>query len=99
MLCTSFVQGVLRQALLTRFVRQTLCQWCAADLETRRHSDISLKKISQTVRDDGGKAEQDKKSAQLPLSFMQYKVNGNWYSLLIGIFFFSFHPLMRERHV
>ena len=73
-LCTClFVQGVLRQALLTRLVRQTLCQWCAADLEMRRHSEIS-KKITHG---DGEKSALDKKSTtQFPLSFMQYKVNG-----------------------
>ena len=80
---------MLRQALFTRLVRQTLCQWCAADLEMRRQSEIS-KKTTQNVRDDGGKAELVKKSTQFPLSFMQYKVNGNWYSLLIGVFSFHF---------
>jgi hypothetical protein len=64
-----FVQGVLRQALMTRLVRHTLGQRCSDDLEMRR-SAKSKKQIRKHMPVELGEEE-----THLPRSFMQLKVN------------------------
>ncbi len=64
-LAAAWSMGSLRQALATRFVRNTMGQWCAADLEARR-----IRALRAQRQDDLVVEAED----QLPHSFLQYKV-------------------------
>ena len=63
------LQGALRQALSTRFVRTTMGSWCAFELESKRKAKI---KKHQHFDEDGADVKEEEQ--KLPSTFLQFKV-------------------------